>query len=113
MADRIFVPLPDRRWLALDRETFDSDLAAGAELFPQEAPPAAPSGPRLLTNEQLGFQLNIPATWLEDAARRDEVPSVRIGKYVRFDPDEVLSSLNPRIASARVLRKPLMRAGQK
>ena len=45
--------------------------------------------------------------------RRDEIPSVRIGKYVRFDLDEVLASLNPRIASARVNRKPMIRRVQK
>ena len=113
MADRIAIPLPDGRWIALDRETFDAALAAGAQLSPPPATVRVPACPRLLTSEQLAEQLTIPATWLEEAARRDEVPFVRIGKYVRFDLDEVLSSLNPRIASARVLRKPLMRAGQK
>jgi hypothetical protein len=113
MTALVAVPLPDGRWLALEPETFRAALVSGAELSPPAAPCGAPSGPRLLTSEQLGEQLSIPATWFEDAARRDEIPSVRIGKYVRFDLDEVLASLNPRIASARVNRKPMIRRVQK
>ncbi len=106
MADRVVFALPDGRWLAMEREAFDSALAAGSEFAPPSEVPNASNAPRLLTSEQLSEQLSIPATWLEEAARRDEVPCVRVGKYVRFDIDEVLSSLNPRIASARVKGKP-------
>jgi excisionase family DNA binding protein len=109
MSDRVLVPLPDGRWLSLDREAFEAALAAGVEFAPAVGAPAAPTGPRLLTSEQLAEQTSIPATWFEEAARRDEIPCVRVGKYVRFDLDEVLSSLNPRIASARVKHKPLIR----
>jgi hypothetical protein len=105
MSKRIALCLPDGRWLALDREVFEAGLTQGAELEPPKSRSIAPAGPRLLTSEQLGDRLNIPATWLEEAARRDEIPCVRIGKYVRFDIDEVLSCLNPRVAKSTVNRK--------
>ena len=113
MTDRIAIPLPDGRWLALDRETFDAAVQAGADLAPQPAPPYSASRPCLLTSQQLAEQLSIPATWFEEAARRDEIPSVRVGKYLRFDSCEVLSSLNPRIANARLTRNTVVRRGQK
>jgi excisionase family DNA binding protein len=113
MSERVALPLPDGRWLSLDRETFHAALAAGAEFSPPVTASVAPSGPRLLTSDQLAERLNIPATWLEEAARRDEVPAVRIGKYVRFNLDDVLATLDPRIASARVSRKPMIQKGQK
>jgi excisionase family DNA binding protein len=109
MADRIAIALPDGRWLVLDREQFEAAVAAGVEYAKPAQSESVSTGPRLLTSEQLAEQLSVPATWLEEAARRDEIPCVRVGKYVRFDLDEVLSSLNPRIASARVKSKPLIR----
>lgn len=109
MADRVAIPLPDGRWLALDREVFDAAIEAGAELARPLAAPGAPTGPRLLTSEQISELLSIPANWFEEAARRDEIPCVRVGKYVRFALDEVLSAVNPRIASARVNAKSLIR----
>jgi excisionase family DNA binding protein len=33
--------------------------------------------------------LSVPHTWLLAEARRDRVPHVRLGRYVRFDPDEL------------------------
>ena len=107
MTDSIVVPLPDGRWLALDRPALDAALAAGAEMALQPMVAVYPASPRLLTSAQLADQLNVPATWLEEAARRSEVPCVRLGKYLRFDIDEVMSSLNPRIVRARVVSKPM------
>jgi excisionase family DNA binding protein len=109
VADRIVIALSDGRWLARDREAFEAALVAGAELEPTKASSVATAGPRLLTSEQLSDQLNIPPTWLEEAARRDELPSVRIGKYVRFDLEEVLACLNPRTAAVRLQKSHRLR----
>jgi hypothetical protein len=35
--------------------------------------------------------LVVPASWLLAEARRGRVPHCRLGKYVRFDPDELRS----------------------
>ena len=43
----------------------------------------------LLKPEQAAEILNVPKSWLMDAARRDAIPHVRLGKYVRFDQGEL------------------------
>jgi hypothetical protein len=42
--------------------------------------------PRLLDAKALGELLGVPPTWLLAQARKDGVPHLRLGKYVRFDP---------------------------
>jgi hypothetical protein len=41
---------------------------------------------RLLDAKAAGVLLGVPASWLLAQARRDAVPHLRLGKYVRFDP---------------------------
>jgi excisionase family DNA binding protein len=43
----------------------------------------------LLDAKQAAELLAIPPTWLLAEARRDRVPHVRFGRYVRFDPEEL------------------------
>ena len=44
----------------------------------------------LLTAQQASEQVvNVPATWLLAEARADRVPHVRLGRYVRFDAEEL------------------------
>jgi len=52
------------------------------------------SGPRLLDAVALGEQLDVPKTWLLAEARADRIPHVRLGRYVRFDPEEVAAWLH-------------------
>ena len=33
--------------------------------------------------------LNVPASWVLAEARADRIPHVRLGRYVRFDADEL------------------------
>lgn len=44
---------------------------------------------RLLDAKAAGELLGVPATWLLAQARRDAVPHLRFGKYVRFDPADL------------------------
>jgi Helix-turn-helix domain len=44
---------------------------------------------KLLDAKAAGELLGVPATWLLAQARRDAVPHVRLGKYVRFDPTDL------------------------
>lgn len=44
---------------------------------------------RLLTAEQVAEQLQVPKTWVYRAARDGLLPSVPLGRYVRFDPDDL------------------------
>jgi len=45
----------------------------------------------LITAKQLAGILNIPTSWIYQRTRygEDSIPHYRIGKYVRFDPEEV------------------------
>ena len=46
----------------------------------------------LITVKELAEKLNVPASWIYQRTRLGQkaIPHVRIGKYVRFELDEVL-----------------------
>jgi hypothetical protein len=44
---------------------------------------------RLVDAKAAGALLGVPGSWLLAQARRDKVPHVRLGKYVRFDPSDL------------------------
>jgi excisionase family DNA binding protein len=46
------------------------------------------SGP-LLDAEQVGALLNVPASWVRAQAREGRIPHLKLGKYTRFDADEI------------------------
>jgi excisionase family DNA binding protein len=41
----------------------------------------------LLTPDEAGALLNVPASWVLREARADRIPHVRLGMYVRFDAE--------------------------
>jgi excisionase family DNA binding protein len=51
---------------------------------------------RLLDAAGLAELLDIPKTWLLAEARAERIPHVRLGRYVRFDPQEVEAWLKAR-----------------
>jgi len=61
--------------------------------------------PRLLDAEQAGQLLNVPASWMLAQARAGRVPHVRLGHYVRFDRDELLSWIEHRLTGPRARRE--------
>jgi excisionase family DNA binding protein len=46
------------------------------------------TGP-LLDADGASALLNVPATWILAQAREDAIPHVRLGRYVRFDADDL------------------------
>jgi excisionase family DNA binding protein len=46
---------------------------------------------RLLNAEEAGALLNVPHTWVLTEARHDRIPHIRLGRYVRFDRDELVA----------------------
>ena len=44
---------------------------------------------RLLTAEEVAARLRVPLTWVYRAAREGSLPSVRCGRYRRFDAADV------------------------
>ena len=49
--------------------------------------------------------LGVPKTWIRTAARADRIPNIKIGRYRRFDRDELLAWAHARqrgpVASGR------------
>jgi excisionase family DNA binding protein len=46
----------------------------------------------LLTPEELATKLKIPITWVYEQSRQGNIPTHRLGRYIRFDLQEVLIS---------------------
>ena len=55
----------------------------------------------LLTAEEVAEQLKVPRTWVYRAARDGELPSVRCGRYRRFDADDVESWIENRKSASQ------------
>ena len=56
---------------------------------------AAPNGnghQPLLTPEALAQQLSVPVSWVYEQSRQGNIPTHRIGRYPRFDLQEVLEA---------------------
>ena len=46
----------------------------------------------LLEPEELAQRLKVPLSWVYEQSRQGNIPTHRIGRYVRFDLQEVLQS---------------------
>jgi excisionase family DNA binding protein len=60
--------------------------------------------PPLLDSGQAAAILNVPRSWIAAEARAGRIPHVRLGRYVRFDRDELIRwcegrSVGPRARS--------------
>ena len=55
-----------------------------------QAVPPEPSA-RLVDVRELAQILHVPVSWLYERTRLDKIPCVRLGKYLRFNPEEVLA----------------------
>jgi excisionase family DNA binding protein len=47
---------------------------------------------RLLDPDELAERLKVPVSWVYEQSRLGKIPTIRIGRYVRFRLDEVLKS---------------------
>ena len=59
----------------------------------------------LITVRELSAVLNVPISWIYQRTSMGQqgIPHVKIGKYVRFDPDEVIRFLRG-IDASKTLR---------
>ena len=48
---------------------------------------------QLLTAEELAERLKVPVSWVYEQSRQGKIPTVRVGRYVRFSLTQVLKSL--------------------
>jgi excisionase family DNA binding protein len=47
---------------------------------------------QLLTPEELAERLKVPLSWVYENSRTGKIPSVKLGRYVRFRLNDVLKS---------------------
>jgi len=47
---------------------------------------------KLLTPEELADRLQVPRSWVYEQSRMGNIPTHRLGRYIRFDIHEVLAS---------------------
>lgn len=48
--------------------------------------------PELLTPERLADQLKVPTSWVYEQSRQGNIPTHRLGRYIRFNLFEVIES---------------------
>ena len=48
--------------------------------------------PPLLTAEQLAKHIKVDVSWVYEKSRQGQIPTIKLGRYSRFNLDEVLAS---------------------
>jgi excisionase family DNA binding protein len=46
----------------------------------------------LLTPEELALAMKVPRSWVYEQSRQGRIPTIRVGRYVRFKLNDVLKS---------------------
>jgi excisionase family DNA binding protein len=49
---------------------------------------------RLETADEIAGWLHVPTSWVREQARRNAIPCVRLGRYIRFHRPAVADALN-------------------
>lgn len=57
---------------------------------------------RLVDVGEIARILNVPVSWLYERTRRGEIPCIRLGKYIRFDLQEVLTHFRQKQATREI-----------
>ncbi len=82
-------------FLLLSQEQFQEALAHGREFVPQTtAQPGYRYDDMILDANGMAQATRIPASWFLEQARKNALPHLRAGKYVRFRLGEVLEFLS-------------------
>ena len=76
------------------KNPFDLLLDQIREVVRQEIGKASSNGNgrELLEPEELAQRLKVPVSWVYEQSRQGNIPTHRLGRYVRFDLGEVLES---------------------
>jgi excisionase family DNA binding protein len=92
MSDRVLIPLAGIGTLELTREQYESALRP-IRVAPSEESAEGSRLDHLVTAKTLSAQLSLPRSCIYEYAKAKRIPSVRVGKHVRFDPIAVRSAL--------------------
>lgn len=90
MADHVLIPLPGVGTLSLTREAFEAALIPIAAPAPSQAAAVAES---LVSAKTLSSALSLPMSCIYEYAKAGRIPSVRVGRHVRFNQSHVLEAL--------------------
>ena len=89
----VLVPLPDGQTLALELEAYREAITRGQQLNPADHKAVTTVTDEVLDANGMAQRTNVPASWWLEAARRGDVPSIKAGKYVRFNVATALAAL--------------------
>lgn len=90
VTDTVLIPLPGVGTLELSREQYEAALRP---LTPARdtAPPVSEP---LLDAAEMARLVNLPKSCVYEKARTGAIPSIRVGKHVRFNRSAVLAALS-------------------
>jgi excisionase family DNA binding protein len=90
MSDSVLIPLPGIGTLSLTREQYKAALIPNA---PVEAQHGRPTAESLINAKSLAAALCLPVSCIYEYAKTGRIPSVRVGRHVRFNQSQVLAAL--------------------
>jgi hypothetical protein len=79
--------------LALTRDQLEEARCRARELLPATESSQAGPAERMVDAARLAELVGVPASWLEEQARRGRLPSLQLGKYRRFHVAEAIAAL--------------------
>lgn len=89
--DRVVIPIGNRL-ISLTRDEFAKALDDAEALDDRAVDVASRAQGRVLLDAEATAQrLSVDPSWLLRGARERRLPFYRLGKYVRFDPEEVIA----------------------
>ena len=95
--DMVLVPFGSKH-LALSVEEYERAMKLGEQMAGEAAAGGArhnngDSSRKLASAKEVSELFNVPPSGIYEKARKKEITSYRIGKYVRFDVDELREQL--------------------
>ena len=87
----VLIAIAPGDFLALSKDQLEEARALAQRMLPRDGETASelPLAEPLMTAEEMEKRTAIPASWFLEQARKDAIPHVRLGKYVRFRLSEV------------------------
>lgn len=99
VADRVIIPFGPDVLILTEQEFVQARERGRAMARPVAAPSAAPVPcNELVTASKIALELSLPRSCIYEYAKAGRIPSVRVGKHVRFNTLAVLAALRATVA---------------
>lgn len=99
----ILVPIANGQALALEPNAFNDALRRGSEMLASTQPKREVL-PEITDAKGMEAITKISAGWFEEAARKERIPHLKFGKFVRFNVLDVLESAALREKTTKTAR---------